>query len=155
MLKQYFARRIEDLWPEQVQRPARVLAVATTRPGLEHIDDLVSELTPATDAQRRLRSRALTLTGDLEQTRLLMIERATTSHIPKPFLVSLYFWVGALFVSIGLFAPRNATVIVAMLVCAVSLAAAIFLVLEMDMPLGGLIRISSAPAIHALSEMGR
>lgn len=56
--------------------------------------------------------------------------------------------------SFGLFAPRNGTVTVAMLTCAVSIAASIFLVLEMDKPFTGTIRIASAPVREALVRMG-
>jgi hypothetical protein len=57
----------------------------------------------------------------------------------------LVFWLAVIFVSFGLSAPRNATVIVALLVSALSAAGAIFLIIQLDQPFGGLIRISSAP----------
>ena len=46
-----------------------------------------------------------------------------------PFLVVLVFWLAMLFTSFGLFAPSNATVVGVLLVCALSVAGAIFLVL--------------------------
>jgi hypothetical protein len=60
-----------------------------------------------------------------------------------------------LFTSFGLFAPFNATVIGVLLVCALSVAGAIFLVLEMDRPFEGLIQISSAPLQNALAHLGK
>ena len=72
-----------------------------------------------------------------------------------PFLVVLVFWLTVLFASFGLFAPRNWTVMATMLTCALSVSAAIFLVLELDRPFGGLIRISSASLQNALAHLGQ
>jgi len=67
---------------------------------------------------------------DLAGTRVLLFEQLGSS-IPAPFLVVLVFWLGIIFVSFGLFAPRNGTVIAAFLVCALSVSGAIFLILEL------------------------
>jgi hypothetical protein len=42
------------------------------------------------------------------------------------------FWLGIIFASFGLFAPGNATAIVTLVLCALSVAGALFLVLELD-----------------------
>jgi len=60
-----------------------------------------------------------------------------------------------LFLSFGLFGPRNWIVFLTLVVSACSMAAAIFLVLEMNSPLGGLMKISSAPLRKALEIIGR
>jgi hypothetical protein len=57
----------------------------------------------------------------------------------------LAFWLTIIFASFGLFSPRNATVITVLLVCALSAAVSLFLILELDTPYAGLIKISSAP----------
>jgi hypothetical protein len=49
-----------------------------------------------------------------------------------------------IFISMGLFAPRNATVYVTLFICALSVSGAILLILELDRPFEGLIRISPA-----------
>ena len=67
-------------------------------------------------------------------------------------MVVLIFWLAVIF---GLFAPGNSTVTMALFVCALSIAGAIFLILEMDAPLGGAIHISSAPVRDALALMGQ
>ena len=60
-----------------------------------------------------------------------------------------------LFGSFGLFAPRNGTTVGALLICALSIALSIFLILEMDDPFGGAMRVSEAPVRHALAEIDR
>jgi hypothetical protein len=62
---------------------------------------------------------------------------------------------GVIFGSFGLFAPRNATAIAALLLCSLSIAGAVFLILEMDHPFFGVVRISSAPMREALAELGQ
>ena len=63
---------------------------------------------------------------------------------------------GALiFTSLGLFAHPNGLAISVLLISAISVSAAIFLILELDQPFDGLIRISSGPLRSALANIGR
>ena len=68
-----------------------------------------------------------------------------------PFLVVLVFWLSAIAASLTLFAPRNGTLVAISVICAVSFGSAIFLILEMDQPYTGLIRISDLPLRSALA----
>jgi hypothetical protein len=65
------------------------------------------------------------------------------------------FWLAIIFASFGLFAPHNGSVITALLVCALSVAGSIYLIVEMDQPYSGLIKISSAPLHTVLDQLGR
>jgi hypothetical protein len=60
-----------------------------------------------------------------------------------------------LFVEFGLFAGINATVIVALMIGALSVSSAIFLILELSRPYLGLMRISGAPLRNALAQIGQ
>ncbi len=104
--------------------------------------------------QRSLQSQALQICTDLARTRWLLTEEDETA-IPRPFLIVVVFWLTVLFMSFGLFSPWNPTVIVTLLVCALSVAGAIFLIVDLDEPLGGLIQISSTPLRHALAQLGQ
>jgi hypothetical protein len=116
--------------------------------------DKVDELTPQNNAQRSLRSQALTLAVNVGQLRLLMLEHMGSS-IPLPFLEILVFWLCIIFASFGLFAPRNGTVIAVLGVCALSVACAIFLIIELDRSFEGLLQVSGAPMRTALAQLGR
>jgi hypothetical protein len=70
-------------------------------------------------------------------------------------LIVVTVWLGILFLSIGLFAPLNATVVVALMLSAVSVSGAIYLILELDMPYSGMISISSQPMRVALNHLGQ
>jgi hypothetical protein len=67
----------------------------------------------------------------------------------------LVSWLTIIFASFGLVSPRNPTVIAILLVCALSAACALFLVLELDTPYEGLLKVSSVPLRSALTHLGQ
>jgi hypothetical protein len=83
-----------------------------------------------------------------------MLEQANSS-ISWPFLAILVYWISMLFVGFDLFARINATVIVALLIGALSVSSAIFVILELNHPYLGLMRISGAPLRNALAQIGQ
>jgi hypothetical protein len=116
--------------------------------------DKLQELVPRSDAQRALQSQAQSIMISIGRTRLLLFAQSGSS-ISKPFLVVVVFWLSMLFVSFGLFAPRNGTAIATLLIAALSVAGALFVILELDHPFSGLIQIPSTPLRTALSVLGR
>lgn len=69
-----------------------------------------------------------------------------TEHlVPPPFRVIPLFWITVTLTSYRMFAPLNAMVITVLCLCAVSVGRALFLVLEMDGPVQGLLGISPDP----------
>lgn len=121
---------------------------------MEQIQTKLRELAPRNDVQRALQSRALELSNDLAQMRWLLIAQGEGA-IPTPFLVVLVLWLGIIFAGFGLLSAKNATVVAILVVCALSVSGAIFLIEEMDRPLEGLMRISGAPLRNALSHLGQ
>jgi hypothetical protein len=152
-IKDLVARRISMVWPQDSSRPVR-LDAPETRPAIEGIVDRIRDLSPQTEAQRRLQSRALDLAEGLLQTRWMVLSSFGPS-VPVPFLVVLLIWLTIAFATFGLFAPRNGTVIAVLCVCALSVAIAIFLILEMDSPFDGLIKVSADPLRYAHDHMAR
>ena len=120
----------------------------------EILFDKIQELVPQNDSQRALKSQVESMAFNLGQMRWLLFEQSGSS-ISVPFLVVVVFWLSTLFVSFGLFAPRNPTAFFALFISALSVAGALFLILELDHPFSGLIQISSAPLRNALSVLGR
>ena len=143
---------IQMFWPEEKSTGAGLAGFERTN-AMEVLQTKLRQLTPATDAQRQLQSQAQQISGELLQARWLLIEQAQSS-LPLPFLVVLLFWLTMLHLSFGLFASRNVTVIIALLISALSVSAAIFIILEMNHPLRGLIKVSSAPMRKALEHLG-
>jgi hypothetical protein len=122
--------------------------------GSEVLYDKVQGLVPANDAQRTTQGQALGLVIALGQMRWLMYEQRA-STVSMPLVVVLISWLTIIFVSFGLFAPVNPTVLTSLFVSALSFSGAVFLILEMYTPYGGLIQISSAPLRAALAHLGQ
>ena len=120
----------------------------------DHFYEDIQKLAPQNDFQRTLQSQAMQISAEVGRIRSLLLEQ-TGGSIPMPFLVVLIFWLAMIFVSFGLFAPPNSTVIGVLCVCALSVAGAIFLILELDRPFEGLLRISSEPVRNALTRLGQ
>ena len=113
----------------------------------------IQKLSPQNDVQRSLKSQAAQIAMDLGQMRWLLFEQTETS-ISLAMLIVLISWLAIIFMSAGLFAPGNATVIIALMLAALSVAGAIFLILELDMPFDGVIQISQRPMRNALIHLG-
>jgi hypothetical protein len=150
-LQRSIQRHLEILWPEHDSRSPKAQSAA---PSGEAILDRIHELSPKDDRQRSLQAQALNLALQMGQTRLLMLTQRSVP-VPKLLLVMLIFWLVALFISFGLFAPANFTVVISLLVASAAVCGAVFLMVEMYYPYGGLIQVSPAPLISALAQMGR
>jgi hypothetical protein len=151
VLRNSVAGAIDRFWP--ASRDRRETMGPTASP-VESLYDKIQELSPQSEIQRSLQSQALAMAVDLGRTRMLLFEQLGSS-IPVPFLVVLVFWLAIIFASFGLFAPRNATVVAVLFVCALSVSGAIFLILELDRSFEGLLQVSSAPLRAALAQLGQ
>ena len=114
----------------------------------------VMKLSPKTDLQRTMKTRAIDQAVSIMRSRLMMLERLG-SPISWPFLVVLIFWISVLFLGFGLFVRFNVTVTVALAVGALSVAAAVLLILELGDPFGGFMQISDKPVLDALAQIDR
>jgi hypothetical protein len=134
-----------------LSRPAES-TVATA--GIEGVQKMLRELPTKNRAEELLQLRALEVSGDLAHTRWLLTENFESS-IPTPFLVVVVSWLVIIFMSFGLFAPSNGTVLTALFVCALSVSGALFLILEMDAAFGGIIKVSLGPLTDAVGRLGK
>ncbi len=153
LFRQTFATRLREIWPDEGMGTADPGAIGRGQ-AFEVVQRMLLDLSPQNDAQRWLKSTALQITGQMAETRWLAFQQ-TGSSIQWPILVILIFWLAMIFASFGLFAPLNGSVLTALFCCALSVAGALYLIVEMDQPYGGLIKISSAPARAALNQLGR
>jgi hypothetical protein len=149
MLRFAVTDMLQRTWPEEYDG-----GKSRTEGRYEVIYDKIQALTPKNDAQQTLKAQAWKVAADIGQTRWLLFAQKGRS-IPTPFLVVMVSWLTLLFASFALFAPSNATVLVTFLVCALSIASAVLLILELDQPFDGLLRLSSEPLRDALEQLGR
>ena len=138
-------------WPDERSENAKI-PPGTVRP--EDLYDEIEGLSPKDDRQRAMQSQASSLLLSVGEVRWLMIEEATLKG--NTFLISvLDFWLTCIFLSWGLYSPRNATALTALFVSALSVAAAILLIVELYAPYSGLLRVSSAPLRFAYETLGQ
>jgi hypothetical protein len=122
--------------------------------GVDDVHAMLLALAPATPSQQHALTHALQLAHDIALTRWMLVQQ-TDSTIRLPFLVVLVCWIALISLGISLFAPRNGTLTAVSLACSLSVASAIFLIIEMDQPFQGLLQISSTPLRTAITMLGR
>jgi len=153
-LRRIVESSIERIWPEKKTSMGGLRAVESLDDAGKLFKAKLRELTPTTDFQKSRLAQAVQLSDDVLQTRLLLMEGQQT-NLPATFIVVLVFWLTGLFISFGLFAPSNGVVITVLLICALSVSSAIFLILEMNRPLDGFIKASNAPLRKAVELIGK
>jgi hypothetical protein len=141
---------LDRVWPSE-----QSVASSWVPTGSEDdVYDKIQALSPKDEKQRSERMLALEMAIDLGE---LQWKSATTirSSTSVPLMIVEIAWATIIFVNLGLLAPRNATVIVSLAVCASAVSGGFFLIAEMNTPFGGLLHASSASAREALKYLAR
>jgi hypothetical protein len=149
LLRNTTGEAIQKMWPGQMRRPtdrnpdiqAGNLAYAA-----------LQQLSPQNNMQSVLKSQATKLAGDIAETRSLLAAQSVAS-VSQPMLIILVSWLVVIFVGFSVLAPPNTTTVFALMISALAVSGAIFLILELDQPFGGLIGISSEPMLTALHQL--
>ncbi len=145
---------VQRMWPEDTSKIAKTTP-SRPKAGIEEVQNKLLRLSPKDATQRWHQSRALQISENIAEARWHLLEQRGQSSIAMPFLIILVFWLTAIFASFGLFSPRNGTVVTVLFLCALSLAGSLLLILELDHPYQGIIKISSIPLRNALEHLGR
>ncbi len=152
LIRRNLAASIERIWPSRATTSPDTLRVDAAN--TDSIVLAIQALTPQGEAQKHLQTKAMTQLSALAESRWLFFEQLQ-NPLPKGLLVILGCWMVLLFIGLGLIAPRNSTSFAAMLASAFSMAAAVFLILELNSPLDGLLKASSAPLDAALAVISK
>jgi hypothetical protein len=149
-LRQYAELKTADLFPDN---PADVrLGAPSTYELLQQLEDSLLALKPANGRDQWWLGQAMTLAAKIGDTRWLLAQQVGQGT-PKAFVALLVFWLTLLFASFGLFAPRNLTSAVTLTLCALAVAGAIGMILELEQGFGGLIHISPQPMRQAVETL--
>ena len=150
-LRDSIAEGVRRTWPADGRRPAQL------DPNEEMGDAVyvaISRLVPQDDAQRALKTEATTLMVQLAELRSLVRAQAVSS-VSKPLLIALVIWLVVIFLGFSFLAPANATSTLAILAGAFSVACAVFIILDLDHPFAGVVRIPSEPMIRTLEHLSK
>jgi hypothetical protein len=142
---------VRRTWPAQRSGPVRL------DPNQQMGDAVyaaISHLAPQDEAQRALKTQAANLMVQLAELRSLLQAQAVSS-VSKPLLIALMVWLVVIFFGFSLLAPANATTTLALIAGAFSVACAVLIILELDFPFAGIVRIPSDPMINTLSHLAK
>ena len=163
ILRQYTASAIASTWPDETP-PAGAYPEAS--PDGNDIDALVlgdmlqqaeaeiRHLDVKDTAAEKVQAACLTRMAALLDQRWSLISEAHSSISPA-FFVMMLFWLVIVFVSFGMTAPPNMMAAASIAMVGISVAGAIFVILERDGPLDGLLKVGSEPMRHALRHLDR
>jgi hypothetical protein len=151
LLRRYTEKLLLDGWAGKDDHLA-AFDDEDSRKLLEEMRGAIRGLKPIDDDQKSLRSTAIDININLLRQRWLLIEQQG-SGVQVVVLAILVSWVAVIFVSFGMNAPRNGTVVTAFLVGSLAIGGAVFLILEMDRPMNGIMRISDWPVRNVLAQM--
>jgi len=150
-LRHYAELKTADLFPDD--HPANVrLGATSTYELLQQLEDSLLALKPANSRDQWWLGQAMTLAAKIGDARWLLAQQVRQGT-PTAFLALLVFWLTLLFASFGLFAPRNLTSAVTLTLCALAVAGAFGMILELERGFGGLIHISPQPMHQAVKTL--
>jgi hypothetical protein len=156
LLRSSVVHMLDQMWPADSSKPAQLDPITEARARGGFLYNKIQSLTPHSDSQRSLQTQALSLAFNIVQSRLMILTQQFKST-PRAFVIVLavqVFWFTTIFFSFGLYAPTNATVIATLFVSALSVAVAIFLLVELSTPFEGLLHLPSDALRIALDHLG-
>jgi len=152
LLAKSFATTVDFIFSsDPARRESMVHPSASSRQ--DGVQAGIRRLSPGTDEQRELRTRALDLAYDAGGERWYLVLQHGGA-ISAPLLAVVVLWLCVIFFGWGLFAPRHAMMMSALFTFASCATLAIFLILELDSPFEGWVRVSDAPMRAALGQLG-
>jgi hypothetical protein len=162
ILRSYTAAVVASTWPSE-PRPAGVdypdpaslprVGESSVLAGLMNRIDLELQHTKAAGPfQTGVLDECLSDYKNVLRARLTVIE-AVRASISVPFYRVLVFWLMVIFATFGLVTPRNSLSLLGIVLCAVSLSSAIFVISDLAQPYGGVFTITSTDMRTALATM--
>jgi hypothetical protein len=140
---------IDSIW----QDDAAMVPPGAERGHAASVLYMLREMTPTNKVQASIQARALQVSTDLYQTQLSLISQPSDS-ISNTFIIVLVIWLMFIFAVFSMSSPPNPTLFAVLSLCILSAAAAIYLILELGLPFGGLMQVSPNGLRGALKPLG-
>ena len=150
-LRESIEEGVRHTWPAEGRAPVQL------DPNEEMGDAVyvaISHLVPQDEAQRALKTEAASLMAQLAELRVL-IQAQAVSSVSTPLLLALAVWLVVIFVGFGMLAPSNPTSTLSVIAGAFSVACAVYIILELDSPFAGVVRIPSEPMLKVLAHLSK
>ena len=140
---------VSQLWPDREGAPVRM--APDIQAGML-LYRAIQQIAPRDEEQRSLKSQIVATATEIGLLRELLAAHATPS-ISQPLLVIVVFWLVIIFLGFSVISPTNLTTGLALLVTALSVTGAVFLILELDQPFVGLLRVSGEPFFKIMASL--
>lgn len=160
-LRRYTAAAVATTWPEEAAPSGDYPKATADAPEIDSniLGDLLHTIeadirlvAPDTDAEGLAKTECLKRMEALLDERWELISEAH-STISPPLVIVMLFWLSIVFISFGLLAPPNMVSVAFVMIVGLSIGGAIFVILELQGPLDGWIKVSSEPLRHALRHL--
>lgn len=150
LLQDYARRKTVELFPADPDKvsPGDLASYKL----LERAEDAVLALKPANAREEWLVAQALTEAARMGEMHW-MVRQQIEQEIPGPAIAVLVFWLTVLFASFGLFAPPNIVAALTLTLCALVVAGAVGMIVELEKGFGGLVRVSPEPMRQAVRAL--
>jgi hypothetical protein len=141
----------EQFWGDE---DSRAQAYEASYANMNSLSSFLSGLKPATDMQRQLLGAAGAHYASIGETRLLM-SLQLVNPISWPLIITVTTWSCLLFCGFGMLSKINSATLAALACGVISVASAIFLILELSQPYTSLIRISPAGLEQVIIDLDK
>jgi hypothetical protein len=146
---QFVEDALNRIWPPEKSQSFQLKPKDNT----EGVNAELQRLVPKDASQASVKMQVSELIKSLKKTYWLMYLESEQASMSIPLLIVVTSWLVAIFISFGIFAPPNFTVMVSLVICAFAVSAAIFMIMEMYAPFTGVLKISPAAVRDALNQM--
>ncbi|WP_119388110.1 DUF4239 domain-containing protein [Taklimakanibacter lacteus] len=146
----YTKQALEGSWPSE--SPSAELDRSAEQT-LNDVGRKLREIRPPDNEHMAVWQDARQQYRKLVEQRWTLVGETESGRPGEPFIVMVALWLILIFASLGLRAPRNGVVVSAFVLAAALISGVLYLILDMERPFSGPIRISPAPLERALQEM--
>jgi hypothetical protein len=137
-LRSEIAPLIDSIWRDD----AEARGVTPMKGYSETVLYMLRQLQPKDAVQASVQAHALQVGTDFAQTRLSLYAQPSDT-ISSTFMIVLILWLMFIFCVFSMSSPPNATLGIVLGICILSASAAIYLILELGLPFGGLMQVSN------------
>jgi hypothetical protein len=134
---------------------ARQAAETANLESMVEVQRRILSLEPRDATQKWFQSQALQLSHDVVRVSQFLANDQSTAELPMPILVVVLVCSALIFAIFSLFVQPNGTVVAAFVAAAMTIAAGMFLIIELNSPFGGVLELSSAPARAVYDGLAR
>ncbi len=145
----YIEGIVDRIWPEDGTEAVKLKPLGNSETFYEH----VQELAPKTPEQVAIRAELLSSILTLRRSYWFMFLKSEQPAMSVPLLAVVTAWLVIIFFSFGLFAPRLPNVISTLIVCAMAASAAVFIIVSLNSPFTGVMKIPPTAIRDVLSQL--